>query len=94
MPFPVVREQDAAQPRVADEADAEHVEALALHPVGAAIDRRQRLARIPAGAKPGTQLHRELCLEILQPGDELNLEVDVLAKYVEKLTHRDTIPGP
>jgi riboflavin synthase len=33
-------------------------------------------------------------LGALQPGDEVNLEVDVLAKYVEKLTHRDTIPGP
>ena len=33
-------------------------------------------------------------LGALQPGDEVNLEVDVLAKYVERLTHRDTIPGP
>jgi riboflavin synthase len=33
-------------------------------------------------------------LGALQPGAEVNLEVDVLAKYVEKLTHRDTIPGP
>ncbi len=33
-------------------------------------------------------------LGTLQPGDEVNLEVDVLAKYVERLTHRDTIPGP
>ena len=32
-------------------------------------------------------------LGALQPGDEVNLEVDVLAKYVERLTHRDTIPG-
>ena len=27
----------------------------------------------------------------IQPGDEVNLEVDVLAKYVEKLLHTDTI---
>jgi riboflavin synthase len=33
-------------------------------------------------------------LGALQPGDEVNLEVDVLAKYVEKLTHPDTISGP
>ena len=28
-----------------------------------------------------------------QPGDALNLEVDILAKYVEKLVHPGTIPG-
>ena len=33
-------------------------------------------------------------LGALQPGDAVNLEVDVLAKYVEKLTHPDTISGP
>lgn len=27
----------------------------------------------------------------LEPGDSLNLETDVLAKYVERLLHRDTI---
>jgi riboflavin synthase len=32
-------------------------------------------------------------LGALQPGDEVNLEVDVLAKYVEKLAHPDTISG-
>jgi riboflavin synthase len=32
-------------------------------------------------------------LGALQPGDEVNLEVDVLAKYVEKLIDRDTISG-
>ena len=32
-------------------------------------------------------------LGALEPGDEVNLEVDVLAKYVEKLTHPDTISG-
>jgi riboflavin synthase len=32
-------------------------------------------------------------LGTLEPGREVNLEVDVLAKYVERLTHRDTIPG-
>jgi riboflavin synthase len=30
-------------------------------------------------------------LGTLNPGDPVNLEVDVLAKYVEKLIHRDTI---
>jgi riboflavin synthase len=30
-------------------------------------------------------------LGALRPGDEVNLEVDVLAKYVEKLAHPDTI---
>jgi riboflavin synthase len=30
-------------------------------------------------------------LGVLQPGDEVNLEVDVLAKYVEKLAYPDTI---
>jgi riboflavin synthase len=30
-------------------------------------------------------------LGALEPGDEVNLEVDVLAKYVEKLIDRDTI---
>ena len=28
-----------------------------------------------------------------QPGDELNIEVDILAKYVEKLVHPGTISG-
>ena len=32
-------------------------------------------------------------LGALQPGDEVNLEVDVLAKYVERLAHPDTISG-
>ena len=32
-------------------------------------------------------------LGALKPGDEVNLEVDVLAKYVEKLIDRDTISG-
>jgi riboflavin synthase len=32
-------------------------------------------------------------LGALGEGDEVNLEVDVLAKYVEKLTHPDTISG-
>jgi riboflavin synthase len=32
-------------------------------------------------------------LGTLEAGDEVNLEVDVLAKYVEKLTHPDTISG-
>ena len=32
-------------------------------------------------------------LGTVEPGDEVNLEVDVLAKYVEKLIHRDTISG-
>jgi riboflavin synthase len=27
----------------------------------------------------------------LEPGDRVNLEVDVLAKYVERLLHPDTI---
>jgi len=30
-------------------------------------------------------------LGALRPGDRLNLETDVLAKYVERLLHRDTI---
>lgn len=30
-------------------------------------------------------------LGALEPGDEVNLEVDVLAKYVEKLIDRDTV---
>ena len=32
-------------------------------------------------------------LGALEPADEVNLEVDVLAKYVEKLIDRDTISG-
>jgi riboflavin synthase alpha subunit len=28
---------------------------------------------------------------LLSPGDSVNLEADVLAKYVERLLHRDTI---
>ena len=32
-------------------------------------------------------------LGAVEPGDEVNLEVDVLAKYVEKLIDRDTISG-
>jgi riboflavin synthase len=32
-------------------------------------------------------------LGVVEPGDEVNLEVDVLAKYVEKLIDRDTISG-
>jgi len=32
-------------------------------------------------------------LGTLEPGDEVNLEVDVLAKYVERLIDRDTVSG-
>ena len=32
-------------------------------------------------------------LGAVEPGDEVNLEVDMLAKYVEKLIDRDTISG-
>ena len=32
-------------------------------------------------------------LGALEPGEEVNLEVDVLAKYVEKLIDRDTVSG-
>jgi riboflavin synthase len=32
-------------------------------------------------------------LGAVEPGDDVNLEVDVLAKYVEKLIDRDTISG-
>jgi riboflavin synthase len=32
-------------------------------------------------------------LGALEPGNEVNLEVDVLAKYVEKLIDRDTVSG-
>ncbi len=32
-------------------------------------------------------------LGALEPGDEVNLEADVLAKYVEKLIDRDTVSG-
>ena len=39
--LPSRRQQDAPQIRMAVEADAEHVVALALHPVGAAVDRRR-----------------------------------------------------
>src|SRR5438445_447416 len=64
MALPVLGEQDPPEVRMALEADAEHVVALALHPVGAAVEPRQRgAARLPrAEARP----HRQD-----EPGDEV-----------------------
>ena len=61
VPFPRVLEQDPPQVRVAVEMDPEHVEALALHPVGAAVDRRQRRAGRDARTEARLQQQPRRC---------------------------------
>jgi riboflavin synthase len=54
------------------------------------------IAGLPEGAFEVALIPHTLeqtTLGALQPGDEVNLEVDVLAKYVEKLAYPDTISG-
>src|ERR1051325_10964115 len=70
MAFPAVLEQDAPQVRVVVEANPEQVEALALHPVRAAVDRRQRGAVGDAGTEPGPQHQRNPFVEVVHAGDD------------------------
>src|SRR6266540_3794244 len=53
------------------EGDAEHVVALSLHPVGAAIERRERGATRDAGPELGPQRDGESGTEILYPAQYL-----------------------
>ena len=53
------------------EADAEHVVALALHPVGAAVEPRQRGAACLARAEARAQGHDEPGVEVLEAADDL-----------------------
>ena len=71
MPLPAVLEQDAPQVRVIVEMNAEHVEALALHPVRAAVDRRQRRAVVDAGAELRPQHQRDAFIEVVHAGEHL-----------------------
>src|SRR5262245_19000309 len=69
--LPVVREEDATEVGMALEDDPEHVVALALHPVGAAIERGQRRASRLAGAQPGAHRDHQRRVEILDAAEHL-----------------------
>src|SRR5439155_136324 len=66
MAFPVLGEQDPPEVRMALEADAERVVALALQPVGAAVAPRQRGAACLAGAAARAQGHDGPGVEVLE----------------------------
>src|SRR5437899_995940 len=57
VPFPIFRQEDAPKIGMALEDDAKHVVALALHPVCATIELRQR--RAPCLPRPQARAHRE-----------------------------------
>src|SRR5213593_3626667 len=69
--FPVVREEDASEVGMAFEDDPEHVVALALHPVGAAIERGQRRTACLAGGEPGAHRDHERRVEVLEAAEHL-----------------------
>src|SRR5207244_9959730 len=69
--FPVVREKDPPEVGMALEDDAEHVVALALHPVGAAIERGQRRAARLSRRQPGAHRDDQRRLEILNAAEHL-----------------------
>src|SRR5215475_15632382 len=71
MAFPVVREKDASKVGMAVEDDPEHVVALALHPVGAAVERGQRRTVRLAGAQAGAHRDRQRRLEVLEAAEHL-----------------------
>src|SRR5438552_4571277 len=69
--LPVLGEQDPPEVRMALEADAEHVVALALHPVGAAVEPRQRGAARLARAEARPHRQDEPGVEVLDAADDL-----------------------
>jgi len=75
VPLPVLRQQDAPQIGVAVEADAEHVVALALHPVRPAPYGGERGAGGDARAEPRAEGEREGRVEDAR---DLNAQVNEL----------------
>src|SRR6266403_1090699 len=69
--LPVVREEDAPEIGMPLEDDPEHVVALALHPVGAAIEGSQRRTARLAGGQPGAHRDDERRLEVLDAAEHL-----------------------
>src|SRR5919197_2858042 len=71
MALPVLGEQDPPEVWMALEADAEHVVALALHPVGAAVEPGQRRAASLARAEARAHRQDEPGVEVLDAADDL-----------------------
>ena len=71
MSYPVITKKDASMIRMTVEDDAEHVEALALHPVRAAIHRHERLTRGAARTQPCLHQHGQAAFRVLDPRDDL-----------------------
>src|SRR5215831_8170050 len=69
--FPLVREEDAPKVGMAVEDDPEHVVALALHPVGAAVERGQGGTAHLAGAEPGAHRDHERRVEVFHATEHL-----------------------
>src|SRR5437899_4110558 len=63
--LPVLGEQDPPEVGMTLESDAEHVVALALHPVGAAVESGQRGAARLARAEARAHRHDEAGVEVL-----------------------------
>src|SRR3989442_990522 len=69
--LPVLRQQDPAKVRMALEHDAEHVVALALHPVGAAVEPGERRALAVAGAQARAEHQGEAGVQVLETANDL-----------------------
>src|SRR3989454_4291602 len=68
---PVLGEQDPPEVGMTLEPNAEHVVALALHPVGAAVESGQRSAARLARAEARAHRHDEAGVEVLDAADDL-----------------------
>src|SRR5919109_626897 len=71
MALPVLAEEDPSQIGMALERHAEHVVALALHPVGAAKEAGQRGTARRARGQARAQRHRHGHLELVEAGQDL-----------------------
>src|SRR5262245_17406581 len=72
MPLPVFPQQNPAMVGMSLEAHAEHVPALALHPVGATPDASQRGAAVRPRGQPGAQQEGDVRVEVLDAAENLH----------------------
>src|SRR5882672_1104056 len=71
MALPVLGQEDPSKIRMALEDDAEHVEALALHPVGSLIEAGQRGAARLARPQARAHRHHQRRVEVLDTAEDL-----------------------
>src|SRR5262249_61510190 len=92
--FPVFRQQDSPQIRMAVEADPEQVVALPLHPQGAPEQPGQARAwRLPADARLEGQA--QSALEVLEPADDVEpVRLPVHRGEVAEEAAAEPVAGP